>query len=157
MTDCESPGMFLLAFEPDRVSTTQEHSKDAEDSCLASCGAGCDRRTRWCPRHRCLALPVPFDRLLRAFFGKIVAGSGGRRNVDYRRCTEIVSKSPQIFLSQRQGARTRRNVFWFLEIANFLFCGRFFVKIYFLLVRNDSFLSPVNYLSTNQCLLQLES
>ena len=27
MTDCESPGMFLLAFEPDRVSTTQEHSK----------------------------------------------------------------------------------------------------------------------------------
>ena len=60
----------------------------------------------------CLALPVPFDRLLRAFFGKIVAGSDGRRNVDYRRCTEIVSKSPQIFLSQRQGARTRRNVFW---------------------------------------------
>ena len=59
----------------------------------------------------CLALPV-LDRLLRAFFGKIVAGSDGRRNVDYRRCTEIVSKSPQIFLSQRQGARTRRNVFW---------------------------------------------
>ena len=112
MTDCESPGMFLLAFEPDRVSTTQEHSKDAEDSCLPSCGAGCDRRTRWCPRHRCLALPVPFDRLLRAFFGKIVAGSDGRRNVDYRRCTEIVSKSPQIFLSQRQCTRTRRNVFW---------------------------------------------
>ena len=83
MTDCESPGMFLLVFEPDRVSTTQEHSKDAEDLCLPSCGAGCDRRTRWCPRHRCLTLPV-LDRLLRAFFGKIVAGSDGRRNVDYR-------------------------------------------------------------------------
>ena len=35
-----------------------------------------------------------------------------RGNVDYRLCMEIVSESPQIFLSQRQGARTRRNVFW---------------------------------------------
>ena len=84
MTDCESLGMFLLVFEPDSggvsttVGTTQEHSKDGEDTCLPSCGAGCDRRTRWCPRHRCFALPVPFDRLfLRAFFGKI----DGCRNV----------------------------------------------------------------------------